>query len=135
MAKKTRAGTAWKQGYTAYKASGRYEKNRKRDLRKHVSENPNDNVAAKAVGAPIKYRRKKPAKKQGWVNGKVMFGMESYVGEQSNPCLPPELRKNCSMFTGQHSKATQMRVAQYMKMSRKTLNEMEHQERKKPTKK
>lgn len=58
-----RKGNAWKNGYSNYKSTGRYEKNRKRDLEKHLEAHPNDEVAK---GTKIKYRRKKPLNKNGW---------------------------------------------------------------------
>lgn len=65
MAKKNRSGKAWKDGYTVYKTTCRYEKNRKRRLSKHIADNPNDSSAASAI-TKIKYRRKTPKVKDGW---------------------------------------------------------------------
>ena len=124
MAGKGRSGQAWKNGYSNYKVSARYQKNRARDIQHHIDENPNDKVAVKALGN-IKYRRKAPGKKQGWVNGKVMAIMESYVGLNSNPCIPPQLRSVTS-FSGMYTKRIQQKMAQYMKMTRKTENEMRY---------
>ena len=67
MAGKGRPGQSWKNGYSNYKAKGQYEKNRARDLERHVSANPTDAVAEKAMGK-IKYRRKTPTNKGGWAN-------------------------------------------------------------------
>lgn len=119
MAGKTRSGQSWKTGYTSYKAANRYQKNRERDLQAHIDANPNDQVAAKALKS-VKYRRKKPGAKQGWVTGKVMFAMMDYVGTDA---------KKQTGFLGQQTKQTQMKLAQYMKLSRKTENEMRYESR------
>lgn len=128
MAKKTRAGTAWKQGYAGYKAADRYTKNRKRAIAQHLRDNPSDAVAQKALSAVEKgkkWTRKKPTAKGGWVSGKVMFGMMEYVGKDNNPNVPLPMRSGLG-FIGQRSRATQVKLAQYMKLSRKTANEMAH---------
>jgi hypothetical protein len=101
-----------KARYGNYKSKGQYEKNRTRRLEKHKAAHPNDGVAA---NAKVKYRRKKPVADQGWVTGKVMFEMAAYVG-----C---DKERN---FSGMHSKATQQRIAQYMKLSRKATNEAQY---------
>lgn len=114
-----RKGNAWKNGYSNYKTKGQYEKNRKRDLNHHLEDHPTDKVAEKALST-IKYRRKKPAAKQGWVTGKIMFAMMGYIG----------VDKKEGGFSGQHAKATQMKIAQYMKMSRKSQNSINHSPKK-----
>lgn len=117
-----KSSTAGKKAqYTAYKAKGQYEKNRTRRLEAHKAAHPNDKVAA---GAKVKYRRKKPLADQGWVTGKVMFEMASYVGCDGKD-------RN---FSGMHSKATQQRIAQYMKLSKKATNEAQYSSPKKSKK-
>lgn len=113
--KKTRAGNAWKQAYTAYKMKSQCEKNRTRKLEAHKKANPNDTVAAKAK---VKYRRKKPLVDGGWVTGKVLFGMMDYVGSNEKGKPVP--------YIGMRSKGSQKKMAQYMKLSRKTANEMQY---------
>lgn len=108
-----------KAQYTAYKAKDSYKKNRTRALNRHIDQHPNDDVAAKAV-KNITYRRKTPKADQGWVTGKVMYDMGSYVG-----CN--EKDRN---FSGMHSKATQKKIAQYMRMSRKLANAAQYQQKK-----
>ena len=65
MAGKNRAGKAWKEAYGAYKTGGKYEKNRRRRLNKHIAANPEDKVAAAATNK-IEYRRGKPKSPLGW---------------------------------------------------------------------
>jgi len=119
MAGKTRSGQSWKTGYSSYKAAGRYEKNRERNLKAHIKQYPEDENAQKALKS-IKYRRKKPGAKQGWVTGKIMFAMMDYVGTDA---------KKQTGFLGQQTKQTQMKIAQYMKLTRKTENEMRYESR------
>lgn len=123
MGKKARAGQAWKTGYSSYKAADKYGKNRERDLRQHLEDFPNDEVA-KAALKNIRYRRAKPKAKGGWVTGKVMLGMLHFVGTEQNPCVPVELRKGLG-FNGARARKTQMKLAQYIKLSKKTHNEMQ----------
>lgn len=124
MGKKARAGQAWKTGYSSYKAADKYGKNRERDLRQHLEDFPNDEVA-KAALKNIRYRRAKPKAKGGWVTGKVMFGMMEYVGMDHNPCAPADVKKSLG-FNGARARKTQVKLAQYIKLSRKTANEMMH---------
>lgn len=49
MAKKQRAGNAWKNGYSRYKGEMRRTKNKIRRLTAYVKKNPNDLQAAKAL--------------------------------------------------------------------------------------
>jgi len=63
MGKKTRAGLAWKNGYSVYKTTDKYGKNRERDLRAHLEEFPNDETA-KAALKNIRYRRNPAAPPQ-----------------------------------------------------------------------
>lgn len=106
MGGKTRSGTAWKNGYTSYKASSQYEKNRRRDLQTHLKDHPNDEVAQKAVGS-IKYRRKKPNAKNGWTF--AAFKNES-----------KEFRSTV------RTKSESMFWAQARKMEKKSANVMRH---------
>lgn len=55
--------------YAVYDSKATYNKNRKRDLNKHIKENPNDECAKKALGN-VHYRRKKPNNKGGWIDRK-----------------------------------------------------------------
>ena len=69
-----------KGGYKVYESLGKYEKNRKRRLERHLKKYPNDETAKKALGN-IKYRRYKPHTTGGWINRKdpAFFGIP--VGE------------------------------------------------------
>lgn len=58
-----------KGSYAVYDSQSKYNKNRKRDLKKHIKVNPNDDCAKKALDN-VKYRRKKPNKKMGWVDSR-----------------------------------------------------------------
>ena len=62
MAKKT-AREANKRAAKRYKDEGRYEKNRKRRLEKHIKNHEQDEQAKEALKKPIEYRRKKPVKR------------------------------------------------------------------------
>lgn len=55
--------------YATYKATGRYEKNRKRDLERHIKKFPDDECA-KAALKNISYRRYTPHVVGGWINRK-----------------------------------------------------------------
>ncbi len=55
--------------YAVYDSKATYNKNRKRDLNKHIKKNPNDECAKKALGN-VHYRRKKPNNKGGWIDRK-----------------------------------------------------------------
>lgn len=65
--------------YATYKATGRYEKNRKRDLERHLKKYPNDECA-KAALKNISYRRATPKAVGGWIDRKD----PSYHGVPAN---------------------------------------------------
>ena len=55
--------------YAVYESQSKYNKNRKRDLAKHIKQNPTDECAKTAL-KNVEYRRKKPNTKGGWVDRK-----------------------------------------------------------------
>lgn len=62
MANKKVTSPGQKLLYAAYKATNRYDKNRKRRLDRHLKAHPNDKQAEKARKGVITYRRQKPGK-------------------------------------------------------------------------
>lgn len=58
-----------KGSYKVYESLGKYEKNRKRRLERHLKKYPNDETAKKALGK-IEYRRYKPHTRGGWIDRK-----------------------------------------------------------------
>lgn len=66
--------------YQVYKATGRYEKNRKRRLERHLKAYPEDAVA-KAALKTIEYRRYTPKTTGGWINRKDESFQKLTLGE------------------------------------------------------
>lgn len=60
MASKKAGSQGDKIRYTRYKAEGRYEKNKKRKVAKHIKNHPNDEAAKNSLKGGYSYSRKAP---------------------------------------------------------------------------
>lgn len=108
MAGKTKsAQKSKKDAYSAYKASGRYEKNRARRLSKHLVNHPNDEVAQTAT-KKISYRRTKPNNDLGFSYSAFKYVDKKMRSEQM------VTKSQCHFW------------AFALKLRKKTENEMRH---------
>lgn len=74
-----------KNTQATYKAEGRYTKNKKAKLERHMKKHPNDDQAKKAISGIKPYSRKAPHNNMVWATGSKLYAEQlSFLGYNGN---------------------------------------------------